>query len=159
MTRHQQGVFQVSFCRKASVVCVVKINAGADLGGGCRGCAPPWDDLRFSNITGTLQKNYVVYWCWSRARDECTPSKKKSWICPCSVSCFIRLNARTLYHFVQLTKKDRMLWLCRCTIPLLSNLASLQILLFKAFFQAVSMQFFLNYVVHNKSRWKPWKSL
>ena len=51
---------------------------GADLGGGCRGCAPPLprDDLRFSNTTGILppQKNYVVYWCWSRARDECTPS-------------------------------------------------------------------------------------
>ena len=29
--------------------------AGADLGGGCRGCAPPpWDDLRFSNTTGIL---------------------------------------------------------------------------------------------------------
>ena len=41
----------------------------ADLGGGCRGCAPPtppWDDLRFSNTTGILQKKkYVVYWCWS----------------------------------------------------------------------------------------------
>ena len=53
-------------------------NTGADLGGGCRGCAPPppsWDDLRFSNTTGILQKkNYVVYWCWRRARDECTPS-------------------------------------------------------------------------------------
>ena len=34
---------------------------GADLGGGCRGCAPPHprDDLRFSNTTGIL----VVYWC------------------------------------------------------------------------------------------------
>ena len=52
-------------------------NTGADLGGGCRGYAPPppRDDLRFSNTTGILQKkNYVVYWCWSRARDECTPS-------------------------------------------------------------------------------------
>ena len=52
---------------------------GADLGGGCRGCAPPLprDDLQFSNTTGILQKkNYVVYWCWSRARDECTPPKK-----------------------------------------------------------------------------------
>ena len=62
------------------------MNSGADLGGGCRGCVPPppWDDLRFSNTTGILQKkkNYVVYWCWSRARDECTPSKKKSWIRP-----------------------------------------------------------------------------
>ena len=35
---------------------------------------PPWDDLRFSNTTGILQKKNVVYWCWSRARDECTPS-------------------------------------------------------------------------------------
>ena len=23
------------------------------------------------------KKNYVVYWCWSRARDECTPSPPK----------------------------------------------------------------------------------
>ena len=32
--------------------------SGADLGGGCRGCAPPppRDDLRFSNTTGILQK-------------------------------------------------------------------------------------------------------
>ena len=52
-------------------------NSGADLGGGFRGCAPtPLDDLRFSNTTGILpkNKNYVVYWCRSRARDECTPS-------------------------------------------------------------------------------------
>ena len=37
--------------------------AGADLGGGCRGCAPPppQDDLWFSNTTGILEKkNYVV---------------------------------------------------------------------------------------------------
>ena len=49
----------------------------ADLGGGCRGCTPPppWYDLRFSNTTGILpKKKYVVYWCWSRARDKCTPS-------------------------------------------------------------------------------------
>ena len=52
------------------------VPSGAHLGGGCRGCAPPWDDLRFSNATGILQKKkYVVYWCWSRARD--TPSYKK----------------------------------------------------------------------------------
>ena len=36
--------------------------SGADLGGGCRGCV--------------CKKNYVVYWCCSRARDECTPPKK-----------------------------------------------------------------------------------
>ena len=44
--------------------CIV---SGADLGGGCRACAPPppRDELRFSNTTGILQKkkNYVVYWC------------------------------------------------------------------------------------------------
>ena len=62
--------------------------AGADLGGGRRGCPPPphrsRDDLRFSNTTGILppKKNYVVYWCWSRAIDECIPSYKKSWIRP-----------------------------------------------------------------------------
>ena len=44
------------------------LGSGADLGGGCRGCAPPppptRDDLRFSNTTGILQKkNDVVYWC------------------------------------------------------------------------------------------------
>ena len=44
---------------------------------------PPRDDLRFSNTTVFCQKkNYVVYWFWSRARDECTPSLKKSWIRP-----------------------------------------------------------------------------
>ena len=36
-------------------------DTGADLGGGCRGCAPPLppsprDDLRFSNATGILPK-------------------------------------------------------------------------------------------------------
>ena len=31
--------------------------AGADLGGGCRGCAPPpLDELRLSNTTGILKK-------------------------------------------------------------------------------------------------------
>ena len=36
----------------------------------------PREDLRFSNTTGILpkkKKNSVVYWCCSRARDECTP--------------------------------------------------------------------------------------
>ena len=33
------------------------VYSGADLGGGCRGCAPPpQDDLRFSDTTGILQK-------------------------------------------------------------------------------------------------------
>ena len=35
----------------------------ADLGGGCRGCAPPppRDDLRFSNTTGILQKKKLWF--------------------------------------------------------------------------------------------------
>ena len=57
------------------------LSPGADLGGGCRGCAlrpPPPHDPRFSNTTCILpKKNYVVYWCWSRARDECNPLLKK----------------------------------------------------------------------------------
>ena len=36
----------------------------ADLGGGCRGCAPspPWDDLQFSNTTGILRKKKNTMW-------------------------------------------------------------------------------------------------
>ena len=37
---------------------------------------PPRDNLRFSDTTGILPKK-------SRARDECTPLLKKSWIRPC----------------------------------------------------------------------------
>ena len=39
-----------------------KNNAGADLGGGCRGCTPPppRDYLQFSNITGILQKKTIT---------------------------------------------------------------------------------------------------
>ena len=36
----------------------------ADLGGGCKGCAPPpppRDDLRFSNTTGILQKKTLWF--------------------------------------------------------------------------------------------------
>ena len=59
---------------------------GADLGGGCRGCTPPlrWPALFQYNWYSAKKKrlNYVVYWCWSRARDERTPSEKKSRIRP-----------------------------------------------------------------------------
>ena len=39
---------------------------GADLGGGCRGCAPPppRDDLRFCNTTGILQKKKEKETMW-----------------------------------------------------------------------------------------------
>ena len=53
-------------------------HAGADLGGGCRGCAPPPPEMTCGFLIQLVfcKKNYVVYWCWSRARDECTPPKK-----------------------------------------------------------------------------------
>ena len=42
-----------------------QVKSGADLGGGCRGCAnpppPPRDDLRFSNTTGILQKKTMWF--------------------------------------------------------------------------------------------------
>ena len=59
-------------------------NSGADLGGGCRGCAPPHLPEMTCGFLIQLvfcqKKSYVVYWCWSRARDECTPS----WIRLCN---------------------------------------------------------------------------
>ena len=55
---------------------------GADLGGGCRGCAPPppttWDGLRFSNTTGSLQKKKLCgFGVEVEQADECTPSLNK----------------------------------------------------------------------------------
>ena len=55
-------------------ICTV---AGADLGGGCRGCAPPLPEMTCGFLIQLVfcqKRNYVVYWCWSRAGDECTPS-------------------------------------------------------------------------------------
>ena len=59
---------KLSIFTKKITADIITDYAGADLGGGCRGCAPPapLDDPRFSNTTGILQKkikNYVVYWC------------------------------------------------------------------------------------------------
>ena len=60
---------------------------GADLGGGCRGCAPPpspWDDLRFSNTTGILPKK-TMWFIGVEVEQETSapPPKKKFWIRPC----------------------------------------------------------------------------
>ena len=58
-----------------------RINSGADLGGGCRGCAPPLPEMTCGFLIQLVfcqKRNYVVYWCWSRAGDECTPSSKKN---------------------------------------------------------------------------------
>ena len=52
--------------------------SGADLGGGCRGCAPPlpWDDLRFSNTTGILQKTIWFIGVEVEQETSAAPPKK-----------------------------------------------------------------------------------
>ena len=52
----------------------------ADLGGGCRGCAPPpWDDLRFSNTTGILQKKTTWFFFVVEVEQETSaPPPKKN---------------------------------------------------------------------------------
>ena len=56
--------------------------AGADLGGGCRGCAPPPPEMTCGFLIQLVfcqKKNYVVYWCWSRADPETrAPPPKKN---------------------------------------------------------------------------------
>ena len=54
---------------------------GADLGGGCRGCAPPppRDDLRFSNTTGILQKKKTMRFIGVEVEQETSaPPPKKN---------------------------------------------------------------------------------
>ena len=56
--------------------------SGADLGGGCRGCAPsppaPRDDLRSSNTTGILQKKKTIWFISVEVEQETSaPSPKK----------------------------------------------------------------------------------
>ena len=55
------------------------LGSGADLGGGCRGGAPPWDDLRFSNTTGILQKNKTMWFIGVEVEQETSaPPPKKN---------------------------------------------------------------------------------
>ena len=58
---------------------------GADLGGGCKECAPPTprDGLRFSNTTGILRKK-TMWFIGVEVEQETSapPPKKKSWIRP-----------------------------------------------------------------------------
>ena len=61
----------------SSILAIASTFPGADLGGGCRGCAPPLPEMTCGFLIQLVfckKKNYVFYWCWSRARDECTPS-------------------------------------------------------------------------------------
>ena len=56
-------------------------NAGADLGGGCRGCAPPppRDDLRFSNTTGIVQIKKTMWFIGVEVEQETiAPPPKKN---------------------------------------------------------------------------------
>ena len=45
----------------------------------------PWNDLRFSNTTGILQKKKKMWFIGVEAEQETSapPPKKKSWIRPC----------------------------------------------------------------------------
>ena len=53
---------------------------GADLGGGCRGSAPPSprDDLRFSNTTGILQKKNMWFIGVEVEQETSAPPPKKN---------------------------------------------------------------------------------
>ena len=54
--------------------------SGADLGGGCRGCAPspPRDDLRFFNTTGILQKETMWFIGVEVEKETSAPPPKKN---------------------------------------------------------------------------------
>ena len=59
----------------------VSQESGVDLGGGCRGCAPPppqRDDLQFSNTTGFLQKKKTIWFIGVEVEQETSalPPKK-----------------------------------------------------------------------------------
>ena len=62
------------------MLCTIII-AGADLRGGCRGCAAPLpcDDLRFSNTTGILQKKKTMWFIAVEVEQEMSaPPPKKN---------------------------------------------------------------------------------
>ena len=53
------------------------VYSGADLGGRCRGCAPPPDDLRFSNTTCILQKKTMWFIGVEVEQETSAPPPKK----------------------------------------------------------------------------------
>ena len=65
-----------------SVYSFIYLFTGADLGGGCRGCAPPppppppRDDLRLSNTTGIPQKKQSLHSEANVCRHKCNLEKK-----------------------------------------------------------------------------------
>ena len=48
------------------------------------------------------KKNYVVFWCWSRARDECTPSYKNPGSAPGTPFVFGESHLMMVFHLFQL---------------------------------------------------------
>ena len=59
-----------------SVYSFIYLFTGADLGGGCRGCAPPpRDDLRLSNTTGIPQKKQSLHSEANVCRHKCNLEK------------------------------------------------------------------------------------
>ena len=79
--------------------------AGADLGGGCRGYAPPpRDDLRFSNTTGILRKKKTMCFISVEVEKETSapPPKKNLGSAPAQHHIFDRdqtffVNARSFF--------------------------------------------------------------
>ena len=91
----------IRFIHSPLIITTKNSHTGADLGGGCRGCAPPpppWDDLRFSNTTGILQKmkNYVVYWCWIAQETSAPPPKKNPGSAPATYAIVLWWPAHNL---------------------------------------------------------------
>ena len=95
---------------------------GADLGGGCKGCAPPppGDDLRFPNTTGILPKK-TMWFIGVEVEQETSapPPKKKSWTRPCEPDFF---SAKVYKLFVEIWLLDIFLFLY---LPLSSTAGSM----------------------------------
>ena len=66
--------------------CLGWYNLGADLGGGCRGCAPLPEMTYGFLIQLVFCKKNVVYWCLLRHFLVVHPLLKISWIRPCTLS-------------------------------------------------------------------------
>ena len=90
--------FNTILCGESSYASIVRTAYRSGGGGGgewrgdrggsrgrVQGVRPPSPEMTCGFLIQLVfckKKNYVVYWCWSRARDECNPSWKKSWIRP-----------------------------------------------------------------------------
>ena len=95
-----------------------QFTSGADLGGGCRGCAPPpsWDDLRLSNTTGILPKKKTMWFIGVEVEPEMSapPPKQNPGSAPERDSGFLELYFRfqsPVFHIPQtkLSRNDRVI--------------------------------------------------